>query len=227
MAAWSTRTKQDPDQEPPQFADVVGAEDCTQKGCGRHSAVHCSYTDRRGRSCGTAWCQEHRELVEGMVYCRRHASTMTALGGRAIVPSSLPDVDFRGASLVQWVARDMNRDVRVLLESHATRGDTLIADQNVSGISDREKGRRWERGWRLLGNSGLKLKIAVYVREDDDATVYVQINGVCVLQGIPPWIARRRRGALASDQADAAERGLFYSFLNEKITLAATRQLVR
>ena len=223
--AWS-RNKNNGDR-PADFSDIVANQACTEQDCPKTSAVACSYVDRRGRNCTTAWCAEHRTEVEGFVYCRRHASTMTALGGRAVVPTSLPDVDFRGASLVQWVGRDLDPGIRQLLQSHAKAGDTLIADQVVSGINDRELGRRWERGWRLLANTGIKLKVTVYVREDDDATVYIQINGVPVLQGIPPWIARRRKGLMVSDQVDAAERGLFYSFLNEKMAFAANQQPVQ
>ena len=223
MGPWSKRRDADRAAE---IVDIVGTEPCTEQHCSSRAGVHCSYVDRRGRMCTTAWCRDHRSLVEGAVYCRRHASTMTALGGRAVVPASLPDVDFRGASLVQWIGTDLDPGIRDLLSTHSGPGDTLIADTVVSGINDRELGRRWERGWRLLANTGIKLKVTVHVREDDDATIHIQINGMPVLQGIPPWISRRRKGLTVSDEVDAAERGLFYSFLNEKMALAATRQAV-
>ena len=224
MAPWSKAKHSS--ERPAEIADVVGTEACTEQDCAKRSGVRCTYVDRRGRMCTTAWCADHRSLVEGAVYCRRHASTMTALGGRAVVPNALPDVDFRGASLVQWVGSDLDPGIRELLKAHSSPGDTLIADTVVAGINDRDNGRRWERGWRLLANTGIKLKVTVHVREEDDATVHIQINGIPVLQGIPPWISRRRKGLDVSDEVDAAERGLFYSFLNEKMAFAATHQAV-
>jgi len=70
---------------------------CRERGCEVPGFIACAYIDGRGRSCETRWCSHHAHKVGAKSYCRRHASTVAALGGKANDPRALPVVDHRGS----------------------------------------------------------------------------------------------------------------------------------
>src|SRR3982074_1054486 len=88
---------------------------CAFPGCPRQDAVACSYTDRHSRECGYAWCAEHRIDVNRRPYCRRHGGVMTAIASHPYDDIAPPDLDNRALSLCEWVAADIDKEVRDML----------------------------------------------------------------------------------------------------------------
>jgi hypothetical protein len=181
--------------------------------------VLCHYIDRRGRRCDTAWCPNHWATVGGIVYCRRHAGTIAAIG-YFDHPAGMPDVDNRAPSLVNWVARDLDAFVAATLVQCATQGETFVREPVVSTHADRAGGKRYERGWKLVDHTGLRLVVAVFVHENEDTTIRVRVGSAVVAEGVPPWVERHRRGIEVSDETDRSQRALFYSFLQKHIVTA-------
>ena len=88
------------------LADLAGDQRCTQPGCGRTTGLACEYVDRRGHDCRTSWCPDHRLVIDGRVYCRRHAGVVSALPvGYVGHTAPMPDLETRAPSLVRWVSR--------------------------------------------------------------------------------------------------------------------------
>ena len=201
------------------FPTTEGDLPCGARGCPNHSGVLCHYIDRRGRRCDTAWCPNHWATVGGIVYCRRHAGTIAAIG-YFDHPAGMPDVDNRAPSLVNWVARDLDAFVAATLVQSATQGETFVREPVVSTHADRSGGRRYERGWKLVDHTGLRLVVAVYVVEGDDITIRVRVGSGVVAEGIPPWVERHRRGIEVPEETDRAQRSLFYAFLQKHIVAA-------
>jgi len=201
------------------FPATEGDLPCRERGCPNHNAVPCHYIDRRGRHCGTAWCPQHRATVGGIVYCRRHAGTIAAIGFFDH-PSGMPDVDNRAPSLVNWVARDLDAFVAATLVQCATPGETFVREPVVSALADRNGGRRYERGWKLVDHTGLRMVVSVFVVESDDITIRVRVGSGVVAEGVPPWVERHRRGIQVSDETDRSQRALFYAFLQKHIVAA-------
>jgi hypothetical protein len=201
------------------FPATEGDLPCRSRGCANHTAVLCHYVDRRGRRCDTSWCPNHWATVGGIVYCRRHAGTIAAIG-YFDHPSGMPDVDNRAPSLVNWVARDLDAFVAATLVQSATQGETFVREPVVSTHADRSGGRRYERGWKLVDHTGLRLVVAVFLVEGEETTVRVRVGSGVVAEGVPPWIERHRRGVEVTEETDRNQRALFYAFLQKHIVAA-------
>ncbi len=194
---------------------------CNFPDCTNETAQPCAYRDGRGRACRAAYCPEHGTAVEGKLYCRRHAGVVRAVGAEATPSGGLPDVDNPAPSLVSWIARDLDANVRRLLSSAARTGESVIADETVHVARDFNRKARWEQSWRLVDHTGVILKVTIQVLEENDSLVRVHVGSGVIADGVPPWIVRR---AETSDMAsDTAQRQRFYQWLDESIFMAVDR----
>jgi hypothetical protein len=197
---------------PTEFASPIGTLPCSERGCTNETAITCAYRDRRGRACAMAFCPEHWSEVGGIQYCRRHAGTISAMGPGTEL-GALPELENRGPSLVSWVADEIGPEVEALLRGVAKNGETVKAEPEVKVIFDHKRRRRYERSWKLIEPTGISLKVALTVNEDeDDALVDVRVNSNVIARGVPPWIARRRAGLGVGGQVDKDQRELFHRF---------------
>jgi hypothetical protein len=201
----------------------VGTELCQARGCANYTALRCSYIDRRGRRCGGVFCPAHHELIDGAVYCRRHAGTIRAIGDAAHDTRSLPDLGNRAPSLVNWIAQDLDDRIRTLLESVRRPQEKVLVDDEVAMAYDHQRRPRWERSWKLIDATGLVLKVSIQVDDREDALVAVRVGHEMVAKGVPPWISRRGDQVEANSPVDRSQRQLFYRFLEENITAAVHR----
>src|ERR1700691_600063 len=195
---------------------------CSVPGCPNSDALTCEYRDRRGRMCPVAFCPNHGDVIEGVPYCRRHASTVRAIGSLATDPNGRPDLNDRTPSLVNWISRELDKHIRAQLEAAAQEGESVVADDAVHLSRDYNRNLRWERSWRLIESTGLVLKIVISVSEENDALVRINVGSEMVADGIPPWIARRRVGEDVDVAIDVAQRQLFYQYMQESIARAVT-----
>ena len=186
---------------------------CQERGCTAPAVAMCAYVDGRGRSCETAWCHRHLRAVGEAGYCRRHASTVAALGGKAKDPRALPAVDHRGASLVNWICTEGHAALQGAVASALMPGEVIFEDRTVNVVRQSDGSRRWERGWRIGDRTGLTSKILVCVEESDDALVQLAIDDQVVAVAVPPWITRRRAHQAVTPALDANDRSQFYGFL--------------
>lgn len=210
---------------PPEFAAPSGTLPCSRSGCGNQTAIQCAYRDRRALVCKAALCPGHWAMVGGVVYCRRHAGTITALGSTA-QGIALPEIDNRGPSLVSWIADDIGPAVEAVLHSHALSTETVKTEPDVTIVFDPQRRRRWERSWALLESTGVTVKVSLQVAEDDDdALVDARVGSAVVARGVPPWVARRRAGVEVSAQADDEQRQLFRRFLLDHVAATVAEQL--
>jgi hypothetical protein len=209
-----------PEEPKPNPEPAPSGVDCSVPGCRNSDALTCEYRDRRGRMCQAAFCRHHGSVIEGVPYCRRHASTVRAIGPLASDPNGRPDINDRTPSLVNWISRELDAHIRTQLEATAREGESVIADDTVHLSRDTNRNLRWERSWKLVENTGLVLKISINVSEENDALVRINVGSEMVADGIPPWIARRRMGEDVDVAIDVAQRQLFYQYLQESIARA-------
>ena len=209
-----------PPVAPPTVVQSTGVL-CTVPECSNDTALPCAYRDGRGRVCGATYCPDHGVTTGGKFYCRRHAGVVRALGSQETPASGLPDVDNRAPSLVNWIARDLDGNVRRLLAGSARPGETVIADETVHVARDFNRKARWEQSWRLVDHTGLVLKVTIQVLEENNSLVRVHVGSGVIADGVPPWIVRR------TDRADMAtdleQRQRFYHWLDESIFMAVDR----
>lgn len=208
------------------FEHPRGSELCCQSGCLRTHGVRCNHIDGRGRRCVTTWCPDHWSSVGGIVYCRRHANTIVAIGGVTNAPLALPDLDNRGPSLVNWVYGDIDSGMQQILTDCVGTGQRIVRDSAVTVVFDTNRRRFWERSWKLLdavGNSVHRITVAVF--EANDALVILRVDDHSIAQGVPPWIDRHRRRVEVTPSADELQRKLFYGFLLEHVPGALVDRL--
>ena len=186
---------------------------CTEAGCEAATGVACAYVDRRLHRCSTAWCPAHRYVLGREVFCRRHAGVVSALSSGEAVPTttSYPDLNNRAPSLVAWMARALDADVwGLLLEELGTEtGGQLVADPVTLVFHGVQRGRSWERAWKLVTHTGVARRVSVLVEEADDTTVVVKVGSRVVTSVVPPWIAHRSKHEDVSPEVDAGERAAF------------------
>jgi hypothetical protein len=161
--------------------------------------------------------------VDGVAYCRRHSSTLLAIGELAQNPHALPDVSDRGPALVNCIVRDLDKDIRSLLAGTIRPGERLIVDDAVHLIHDQWRRARWERSWRIVEHTGPVLAVTVHISEDDQSRVRVRVAAEMVADAVPPWIARRSQGVEVSAAIDISQRQRFYQHLEENVAAAVTR----
>jgi hypothetical protein len=135
-------------------------------------------------------------------------------------PVTVPDVSDRAASLVGWIARDLDASIRASLAHAARSGESVIADDYVQLVRDQTRDARWERGWRIVDHTGLVLKITLFVNDSDDSVVYVRLGEVIIASGTPPWIANRSEGLSPEASIDLAQRQTFYQSIEAAIATA-------
>jgi hypothetical protein len=205
---------------------VVGSLACSERDCTATTGERCGYVDRRSRACDTAWCPDHQSIVGGVVYCRRHAGVVRVLAGGE---GSMPDLENRAPSLVNWVSRDLEAVIQEIVNGYRAElgTDRLIADPVHLNFVGPERLRIWERSWKLVDHTGWGLRVGLEVDEDRDTEVAVRVGRNIVARMTPPWIAARRRGEQVAPEVDAAQRREFYGSLTETLSRAIEAELQR
>jgi hypothetical protein len=189
---------------------------CSEPGCTAADAVPCSFVDRRQRKCPTAWCGGHRRIAFDAIYCRRHAGIIEALGAdHPGVPT--PDLENRAPSLANWVGRDLDKSVRMLLETHFP-GHTMNVTNVVTGGSRGD--RTWGRSWKLISPHGVDISVSVTVPEAHDSLVRVVYDGKVLAELTPPWIESRRQGVTVDPETDRQMRFWFYDRIVKELEAA-------
>lgn len=156
-------------------------------------------------------------MVGGVVYCRRHASTVTAMGP-STQGAGYPELENRGPSLVSWLADELTVEIERLLAAVATTTERVVTEHELGVVFDQKRRRRWERSWKLIESTGITLKVTLSVNENgDDGLVDVRAGSNVIARGVPPWVARRRAGLTVDDQVDAQQRELFHRFILDHI----------
>ena len=187
---------------------AVATETCAYAGCKNTNTTRCTYVDRRKRECGYAWCPEHQMIVADEVYCRRHGGVVRAISAIPYEEIEPPDLDNRALSLCEWVAADLDADLRRLLEGMQMGEETWVYAQPLSLMMQRSLGiRAWARGWTLANQTGVMRKVGIHVDESDDASVVATADGREVSREIPPWISDR--GTPISEEAVTRRRAEF------------------
>jgi hypothetical protein len=208
------------------LVEMAGEEACTQSGCRSAAGLGCEYVDGRGHRCRTAWCPEHRLVMDGRVYCRRHAGVVSALpGGHAGHAGPLPDLETRAPSLVSWVAREVDADVRrLLLAAPHHDGVHLVTDPVYQVFVGSDRRRAWERAWKLVDRTGRSLRVALLVEEGANAEVAVRVNSATVGRLAPPWIVQRLHGPLPPPEVDTQRRNDFNRVMLGMISRGLARE---
>jgi hypothetical protein len=200
---------------------IAGDQPCAHPGCSNQNGVECVYVDRRGRECGYSWCPEHQLVFESQPYCRRHGGVMVAISADTIERIDPPDLDNRALSLCEWVANDIDQEVKAVLEEIKDGApDAVVLTHPLHLLVLRTPpARTWARHWTLGDHTGTMRKVSVEVSEDADDVVVASVDGSPVAREVPPWISSRTTPI--SDEAVQKRRDDFRIKLVGSIVWAA------
>jgi hypothetical protein len=125
-----------------------------------------------------------------------------------------PDLDNRALSLCEWVAADIDKEVRDMLSQVGGAEAGWVTSHPLALILQRELGvRGWTHSWTVANNAGTLRKVGIVVNEANDSEVIAVVDGVDVTQATPPWISDR--ATPISDAAVAQRRAEFRATLLE------------
>jgi hypothetical protein len=186
------------EEVPVRYGEAEGGG-CDQAGCANQEAYRCLYRDRRAVDCSWVACPEHLKVVFGRAYCLRHASvvevlTMAMERGTQVLP---PDLDNRCASLVMWIARDLDEPVVERLVRWGDSDMSIINDPSIRYTRPdrlRQEAGHWERIWALANRTGILLRVGLRVEDNRSETVILTGGTTRLVSTIPPWIQRHLSG---------------------------------
>jgi len=200
----------------------AGNEKCAAQGCRRRHGTRCSYIDKRSRQCPTAWCPDHIAVVAGVAFCRRHASTMTAIEGSEMI-AGLPDLDNRAPSLVGWMGRQLDTPIRELFARVRPQSTaTLVADPVTLILTADGNTRRWAKTWKMIDRVAVLDRVSIEVDESDDCQVGARVDTDLIGRGMPPWIEHRHAGHRGDAATDTEERREFALAMARSIELVVS-----
>lgn len=200
-----------------------GTSPCSLPGCHSHEGVQCAYRDRRNAVCPTAWCPPHQSVMEGAVYCRRHAGVMRALLSVPEEERDPPELDNRAPSLCEWVALSIEAPVMHMLSTMAAQrpGAQVISDGLHLLMSGTPRVRGWEHKWRLFDHTGPLQSLGIRIDEPHDESVLVKVNGRVVFETVPPWVTNRDT---PSPEEDSRRRIAFHQALLDAMAEGMRRE---
>jgi hypothetical protein len=147
----------------------------------------CSYVDRRGRRCKTAWCPADRSVVDDRIYCALHAHAMQALEWE-FGAASHPDIDSRTVPILQWISSAAADEVIATLNVYcALHGEMLVAEPVRRKFNPVAHSRVWEKQWKTLSPTNVSLRVCISSDEARPTEIHIQVNGHDVNVVPPPW----------------------------------------
>lgn len=175
-----------PDPGLPPLAVRLGVLVCSGRGCPEQTGLACAFIDRRDRHCPTAWCPAHRVVLHDAAYCPNHGMALGATED-AHVEHHPWDLENRVPLLVNWVSRELEGDVRTLMEgTGADYGQVVVADPVRFVLVGVDRVRTWERAWKMCSHIGVSLRVHVAVEEARPDVVIGRVNSQPVVEVPPP-----------------------------------------
>ena len=177
---------------------AAGNQPCSALRCSSLAGMPCSYVDRRGRRCKTAWCPADRSVVEGKIYCALHAHAMQALEWE-FGAASHPDVDSRTVPVLQWISSAAADEVIATLNVFcALNGEMLVAEPVRRRFNPVSHTRVWEKQWKTLSPTSVTIRVSISSDEDRPTEIHITVNGHDVNVVPPPF----NRALSAPTEAD-------------------------
>ena len=166
---------------------VAGNQACSALRCSSLAGMPCSYLDRRGRRCKTAWCPADRSVVDGKIYCALHAHAMQALEWE-FGAASHPDVDSRTVPVLQWISSAAADEVIATLNVFcALNGEMLVAEPVRRRFNPQTHSRVWEKQWKTLSATSVTIRVSISSDEARPTEIHITVNGHDVNVVPPPF----------------------------------------
>jgi len=152
---------------------ALGNQACSALRCSSLVGMPCSYVDRRGRRCKTAWCPADRNVVDAKIYCALHAHAMQALEWE-FGAASHPDIDSRTVPVLQWISSAAADEVIATLNVFcALNGEMLVAEPVRRRFNAASHSRVWEKQWKTLSATSVTIRVAISSDEARPTEIHI------------------------------------------------------
>jgi hypothetical protein len=178
---------------------------CYQHECPSPTGDPCHYVDCDGRRCLSAWCEEHRLIVNDQVFCRRHAGIVSSIAEGKLVAPLLPGLDNRCPSLLVWMSDQIGDDLMASLSELGTvEVRPTCSRSGTDGL--------WEKVWIVRDGNDEVVRVSLEIQEPEPE-ITARVNGLEVASEVPPWVKHRGRLEWVAPAVDAVERKQFNAML--------------
>lgn len=178
-------TEPDP-PDPPSVHAALGTEPCHGMGCAATTGLPCTYVDRRGRVCPTAWCPSHRFVVENAVYCALHGAALSGMQAE-YGDTAEPDLDNPLPALIAWISRAAEDDIVDILQGIGrARGEVVVSDPVRMVLLGPRREPTWERSWKTCSSAGVGARVAIAVEETQPREVLIKVNSQVIARLTAP-----------------------------------------
>ncbi|HEV2953150.1 MAG TPA: hypothetical protein VG015_03565, partial [Candidatus Dormibacteraeota bacterium] len=187
---------------------------CSAGDCQSQGQWQCAYVDSNHRRCETRWCQSHGTVLNGWVFCRRHATVADAItraAGTLREVKTVPAVGDRGMGLAVAVGTEISHQMMSLLHSAygsypyaQIHGDDMVRavwqdrHEVASGLDGEQpmvtktwRELYWEWSWSVSTSAGFLKRVVLSVPAFDPPIVQIKVDRNPVFSGIPDWIEKR------------------------------------
>jgi hypothetical protein len=175
------------------------------------------------------WCAEHSVLMNGRMWCERHANSvkwLRARDGTIYEIGHVAAIDDRSPNLAGILVDELNREMTQHLTScfEGHTGVYIVTDAHVRTASipagrveytpegpkvfQEHADTAWERGWGVYSHVGYLARVVLRVMSSEPPVVHVYANGILVLRRVPDWIANRGQGANQQEDRAAFRRAV-------------------
>jgi hypothetical protein len=164
-----------------------GEEWCSFRGCGQKTGLACSYVDRHGRSCPTAWCPQHRYITDDEIFCPTHGRF---LDGTQDEFHRTVHVDIGNVvpMVLSWIVQEVDDAVVAeMTELAAWWHQALVIDPVRFALVGVERVRTWERAWKVCDELGPTLRLAVVIEEAEPGVAEARVQSKMALRLPIPW----------------------------------------
>lgn len=172
--------------DPPSVHAALGTEQCHGMGCAARTGLPCTYVDRRGRVCPTAWCPSHRIVFDNAVYCSLHGAAVSGL--HAEQGDTAPaDLDSPLPALIGWISRAAEDDIVDILQGVGrARGEVVVSDPVRMVLLGPRREPTWERSWKTCSSAGVGARVAIAVEETQPGEVLIKVNSQVIARLTAP-----------------------------------------
>ena len=166
---------------------AIGNQPCSALRCSSLAGMPCSYVDRRGRRCKTAWCPADRNVVKDRIYCALHAHAMQGIEWE-FGSASHPDIDSRTVPIIQWISSAAADEVIAILNAFCSlNGEMLVAEPVRRRYNPDSRSRVWEKQWKTLSPTNVSMRVSIAADENRPTAIHIKVNGHDVNVVPPPW----------------------------------------
>lgn len=175
-----------------------GNSPCSARECSATDAMACAFVDEHGRGCTTAWCEAHRFVSHGVVFCFDHCCRVD---GKELIHGSPAET---ALSVVRWVSQEIDPDMTGMLRALCMEDTDALSATPVrfTRVALSQQTGYWERTWQIHSYGICLLRVSAGADETEPGEIHARVNNDEVIRLAVPWAEDHGCGAPGGNQIE-------------------------